>query len=403
MKHTTLPIVIALLALLVLTPAYAALQPSIVVSSFQIKDGEAAIGKTFTLEVTLMNNEPSACAQAITTTLQAGPPFIMDGISTVSAGDLCYGARKTVDFPMKIDPSASGGFYQLTLSSTYETSLLAQYSNSNTINLFVQGSPSLDASIISSAPVDVYPGDTATITIAVQNNGGFEAQSVNANLVAPNTPLDVKWAGANAPLGLIDAKQTKTAQFSVEVPKDAAAKDYPMTLRLRYLDENLASQSVDAPLVFHVRQRAQFETADAGSNTLYANDNSRIVELDFKNTGTDTARKIKIKIQPQFPFSTDGSVRYIDTLAPGQSAPIQFVVNVDKDGTVGAYGLDAIVDFEDAQGKKLQDTATVSLTVEDKSILRAIFIDYWFAWLVVVIAFVIVMRKRQTAKKSKKD
>jgi hypothetical protein len=397
-KMILMIMVVALIAVSAF-PAQAVVHPNVVVSSFSIKEGAASVGKDFTLSLVLTNVEPSACAMAISTSIEAAPPFIMNGVSTVSAGDLCMNSTKEINIPMRIDPSATGGTYQLTIINNYETVMLAQFSSTNTINIFVQGTPDLNANVISSKPIDIYTGDTATLTVNIENTGNFKAQSVNAKLSA-DSPLDVKWSDSFMTLGTLEAKQSKTADFSVEVPKDAKALSYPMQLTVQYLDENLAMKTKTFAFTLNVNKKAMFEASDVGSSALFANSNLKVIKLSLKNTGTDIARNIKAKIQPQYPFSTDGSVRYIDALEPGKSMPVDFVVNVDKDATVGTYGLDMIIDFEDAQGKDFQDTTPVSLTVESKSIFRAVFLEYWYLWVIaILIAFNVIMRKRKASKK----
>lgn len=407
-KKITLFLAVAMIVLLTGLMPVLAVRPNVVVSGFNIKEGEAAVGKDFVLSLTLTNTEPTACAQGISTTVQASFPFIMDGITSQAAGDLCQGTVKgsslTVDFPMRIDPTAKGGSYSLSITNDYETPTLAQFSTTNVINLFVQGTPDIKANIINSNPIDVYSGDTATITLSIENSGSFQAQSVTAKITA-DAPLDVNWAKSFSSIGLLDAKQSKTADFTIEVPKDAEAKDYELNLEVQYLDENLAKETKEFTLIFHVKPKAMFATSDAGSDTLYANQNSRTVRLLLKNTGTDTAYNIKAKILPQFPFSTDGSVRYVDVLEPGKTVPVQFTIDIDKDAKPGAYALDALMDFEDAQGKSLQDTAKISLAVASKGFFMSTFADNWFLWLAVIVIAVLVVRRRmkkaaETKKKS---
>jgi len=396
-KQMIVLVLILSLALVLTVPAEAALRPNIYVSGFGAKDG-AFVGKDFVLSINLTNLEEGYCAKHITTNVQAQFPFIMDGLSTVQAGDLCAGSVATVNIPMKIDPTATGGFYQIAITNTYETAALAQYSSTDTINLFVSGSPKIDAYVIGSEPIDVYAGDTASVTIAIQNNGAFQAQSVTGKLSA-DSPLKVVWAGSFASIGTLNAKEQKTSDFSIEVPKDAAAKDYDMDLEMKYLDENLQQQTKTIPLVFHVKEKALFVTSDAGTGTLYANDNGKKVKLTLKNIGTDDAHKVKVKILPQYPFSTDGSVRYIELLPTGGESPVDFSMTIDKDGTPGTYGLDMLLDYEDVQGKKMSDTAKVSITISEKDVIRAVFIDYWFVWLALLILVLLIARKVMAGKK----
>lgn len=378
-------------------PVYAAIKPNVMLSNFSVEEGSAVVGKDFTLSLKLANVEPDTCAENIVTSLKASFPFIMAGVSTVRAANLCTNSTTTVNFPMRIDPTATGGTYQLVITNDFETPTLAQFSSSYTINLFVEGTPEINAHIINSNPLDVYAGDTATVTVSIENDGSFQAQSVTASIKA-DSPLDVNWAQSFSPIGLLDSKQSKTADFSIEVPKDADAKDYNLYLELKYKDENLVSHTKNLTFVFHVKKKALFETSD-GSEALYRNQDSRIVHLKLNNTGTDAAHKIKIKLLPQFPFSTDGSVRYVDLLEPGQSATIQLTINVDKDATPGKYGLDLLLDFEDEQGKDLQDTATTIFIVRQKPIFRVVFIDYWFLWLIALFIITFINRKRISKKK----
>jgi len=390
-----------MLTLLYVPQVSAASQPNVVVSSYSIVNGEATVGQDFTLELTLTDVGPS-CAMSITTGVQSGEPFVMKGISTVSAGDICYNSSRIVDIPLRIDPTSSGGFYQLNVVSNYEDSLFTQYSSTSTLNILVNGTPDISASIVGTAPVDVYPGDTATLNINIGNYGGFEAQSVNATLSSLGSPDIVKWSGSFAALGNINAKQSKNAQFIIEIPKNVTGNSFPLQLSLQYLDENLVMRTEYFDMNFQTTPRASFETVDAGSASLSPNENSRTVKIMLKNSGTGIANKMRVKIEPQFPFSTDGSVRYISGLAPGQSTPVEFVVDIDKDATIGQYDLKAIVDYEDYQGNSLQDTADLALNLTPKSFFRFVFIDYWFLWLVaIVIASIVFIRKSKSAKKKK--
>jgi archaellum component FlaG (FlaF/FlaG flagellin family) len=393
-------IVFALLVMAAL-PAYATtIRPNLMVTDFSVDTGSPTVGKDFILTATLQNTEPSACAYRVMASVQAGFPFIMRGVSTEQAADLCKGYITKVDFPLRIDPTATAGFYQLTINTNYDTITNAPFSSSSTINIFVDGSPELDAYVINSEPIDTYPGDTATITVNVENSGSFQAQSVNMMLKA-DAPLDVKWAKSFSSIGLLEAKQSKTADFAIEVPKDSKAKEYPMTLEVQYLDQDMEQQSKEFSLMFQVKKKALFDTSDAGSDRLFADQTGRNVKLKLTNTGTDTAHNLKAKLLPQFPFSTDGSVRYAEMLEPGKSTEIDMVMDIDKEATPGTYSLDMLVDFEDAQGKDLQDTAKVAFTILPKSFLRVVFMDYWFIWAAAILIILLVVRKKIKSKKKK--
>lgn len=385
--------------LLSLIPVSATLRPDITVTSFNIKEGAIKVGKDFTLELTISNIEPGTCAVNIISSIQANYPFVMNGVSRVKAGDLCDKPFILVDFPMSIDPTAKGGFYQIRVTNDFETSSFLQLSGIDTLNLFVNGTPEMNALIVDSNPIDVYPGDDATLTVNIENDGSFPAQSVISTLSAEK-PIEVNWAKSTSSFGMIDSKQSKTMSFSISIPKNAAAQDYPLKLKVEYLDENLESQTKYIDLVLHVKSKAMFDVTDVSPNKFYPNYNGQKLRLQVKNIGTDTAYKLKARVLPMFPFSTDGSVRYIEKLEPGKTVIVELTIDVDKQATIGGYSLDTLLNFEDAQGKALQDTSKVAITVSEKEFYRAVFSDYWFLWIVALVIIIVMIRK--AAGKGKK-
>ena len=400
MKKKFLLIFLVMSILLGSSSSYADLRPNVIVSGFDIKEGAYA-GKEFTLSVNLINAEPSSCAKSITSSVEAGYPFIMHGVITFFEGDLCYGNKKVVEFPMKVDSTANGGFYQVKIINNYESTGYIQFSGSNVLNIFVNGSPEINANIINSEPIDIYPGDSGALTVKIENDGNFQAQSLTAVMKAEK-PIEVKWSKSFSSVELLEPRQSKSAEFAVEVPKDAEAKKYQLAMEISYYDQNRLKQARTFNFNLYVKKKAEFDASDAGSENLYANQNSRHLRFLLKNTGTDSARRIRAKILPQFPFSTDGSVRYIEFLDTAKSEPADFTVDVDKDATPGKYSLDLLVQFEDAQGKKFQDTAQVLLEVKPKGILRAVFRDYWFLWLVALAVISLVARQKYRYAQLKK-
>jgi hypothetical protein len=399
-------IIMYIIITLVMMTGYvaAAAQPNILVSGFQVKNGEAAVGKNFILSLNLTNTG-SICAVGITSSIQVSPPFIMDGISTIASKDICYNSHDIVDIPLRIDPTAQGGTYQIIVNNNYQDLLFNPYSSSSTLNIFIEGTPQLSAHIIGTNPVDVYPGDVASITITVSNDGSFMAQAVNATLRA-DTPLIVKWSDSYASLGTINARQSKNAQFTIEIPKNVVKTEFPMYLDISYLDQNLNPITKTFYIIFYTKDKAMFYAINSGSDTMSPNENSRKAVFILNNTGTDVANDIRLTLQPQFPFSTDGSIRYISSLNPRESAPVTFITDIDKDATIGDYGLKMIIAYTDSQGKDQQDVIYVSLAVQNKSILKAVFSDYWFLWLLAIVGAIFLIRRRNkaqdAAKKTKK-
>ena len=387
-----------LIMMFAMTSVDALARPRLVVSGVGVVDGIAAVGQDFTLAINVTDVDV-VCAMSTVVSVQTNPPLNTRTTNSAAPVNICGGETKTVLIPMSVDPTAVGGSYLLPITLDFEDTLNTPYVASETLTLVVSGSPNLEAHIASSSPVDIYPGDTAMLTVQLENDGTFQAQAVNAELrVSPDSPIEIKPASSTFTAGVIDAKRSVNAVFAVEIPKNAAAQDYPLILRVSYLDENRVEKTTDLPLVLSAKQKALFSAQIDASQYLYSNDNGKTVVVNLKNIGTDTARNLKIKVNPQFPFTTDGSVRFVDSIVPGATVPVELVFNVDKDATVGSYGLELIMDFEDAQGKSLHDTTDMQIVVTQKGILRAVFLDYWYLWVIAIIIFAIVYRRRMRAK-----
>lgn len=381
------------LSIFLIASAQAATRPIITISNYNT-DTSIVAGGYFNLTLDLAD-QGSLCGIGTTVSVQASYPFLTTGVSSTVPVSVCN--QTTVTLPLKIDAAAAGGSYPLTLIVGYSDWSNNVYSSSNTVNLVVGGMPNINANIINTNPSDVYQGDTATITVLLENDGSYEAQSVMGTLYS-DSAAEVSPSSSYMYLGSLGSEQSANANFVVDIPKDSNTTQYPLTLTIQYLDENRVLQTKNISLVLNTKEKAIFQTADAGSQSFYANYQGRIAKINVTNVGTGIANQVEVNIEPQFPFTTDGSVRYINSINPGNSSIVEFVVDVDKDATPGNYGINLVFDYKDKDGNLLQDVETTNLTVRNKNIFRAIFIDYWFIWaVIIVIAIIVFLRNKKFA------
>lgn len=372
--------------------------PILSVSDYRT-DPTPTIGKSFDLKIEL-SNDGDSCANSVTITPQISLPFTSDKVLTSDPVDICADDKETIEIPLIVDSSASGGSYSIPLLIVYTDEQNAPHSFTSSVTVFISGNSNLNAHIIQSNPLKIYPGNTATISVLIENDGTFEAQDING-VLSVDSPLTIIPNQNFAFISSLKPKQSATAVFSIEIPKNVQAQSYPMHLTLSYT-ENGNAKTKEIDLILNVEKKALFQASNIGEtsgSTLYPNSLGKTVNLRLTNIGTATANQIKIQLQPQFPFTTDGSIRYIDTLSQGESQDVQFVVNVDKSATVGTYALDLVIYYKDDQGNILQDTTTTSITVTKENLLKKIFVDYWYLWLIalIVVIFILVrfLRKKQ--------
>ncbi len=381
------------LFLIVIMPMASA-SPALSISDYNAHNPN--IGKSFDLDVELRNSGNSG-ATDVTITPQINFPFNPDDILTSDAVDISPGNRETITLPLIVDSSASGGSYSIPLLITYSDELNVPHSFTSSVTVYVSGNAELNAHITKSNPLKIYPGNTATISVLIENDGTFEAQNING-VLSVDSPLRVMPNQNFASISSLKPKQSATADFSIEIPKDAQAQNYPVHLTLSYTEDGNA-KTKDVSLVLNVEKKALFQASNTDGSTLYPNSLGKTVDIKLTNTGTATANQIKIQLQPQFPFTTDGSIKYLDSLSQGESKDVQFVVNVDKSATVGTYALDLVIYFKDDQGNILQDTTTASMTVKKEDLSQKIFIDYWYLWIIVLMGLIFILvrllRKKQ--------
>lgn len=373
------------LALLMLSAVgFAAVDPQLEIYNYTLSHSPAAPGDTLTLTVHLKNIAFAACADTISVQAITSYPLSVSGLDTQYMDSLCLGdpdSAGTVSFVIPVDSLAQSGTYPVTVVTNYQKNF-DKFSSSNTINVVVLGTPSISASVTSSNPMDIYPGNTGSVTVTFQNNGTGKVESGHVAFTAP-PGLEVKWAGASQDIGEIPAHGSASVTFSIEALKNTSSGSYPITGVLQYTGDNTPSATQDFTFIMPLKEKAEFiASAAAGTAITAAGDTE--VQVSLKNTGTREARKVRVRISPIYPFSTDGTVRYIESLAPGQTANLTYLIHVDKDATLGQQVSGLIMDYEDPQGNAFTDTEYFAMNVKTKTLMDDL-VGYWYVFAIIVL------------------
>lgn len=386
---------LALAALLAL-PAAAIAGPDVRLIASSVP-GETDPGAQAQLTLTYANLGAFDCARKVSTQVMVTSPLSLDGDDSRIVDSICKPNTANMTFRVRVDPNAAVGSYPITLTTTYESDYRASYSTSDTLYLRVAGSPDIQAHPSSTTPVDVYAGDDFKLAVAVDNIGAFRADSLTLTLSgAP--PIEVKSSTATQSLATLQPRASTSASFSLQVPKDAKAGGYPLTLRAAYLDENGQRESRDIPLSITVKPKALFDVTASSRPALMDTSNNPI-QVVLRNTGTDTAKRVRAKLLPSFPFSTQGSVLYADEMKVGEEQAFTFYVDVDKNGLPGTYALDLSVTWENNDGDKFSDTLPVSARTDYQSLIDQVFGAYLLVWFVIAIALIAFAAARIRSKR----
>ncbi len=380
-----------LLALALILPlGFAAVNPQLQIYNYTLNESVAAPGGVEQLTVRLQNIEFGACADTISVQAIASYPLSVSGLDTEYLDSLCLGDpadKGAFTFIVPVDSLAQSGTYPVTILTNYQKDF-DKFSSSNTMYIRVLGTPSVAASVTSSRPVDFYPGDTGSVTVAFQNNGTGKVESGHVVFSAP-PGLEVKWAGQGQDIGQIPAHGSAAVTFNVQALKNATPGIYPITAVLQYTGDNTPSATQEFTFLMPVKEKAGFAASADPSAALNA-DESREVQVTLQNTGTQTAKKLRIRISPVFPFSTDGTERYVESLAPGESQSLTYLVHADKDATPGEQLSGLIIDYEDPQGNQFTDTEYFQLNVKTRTLVDQL-VSYWYVFAIIFLLMGLVV------------
>ena len=387
----------AAFALLLLAgSAFASVDPRVQLMNYTLSEAPAQPGHVLVLTLHMKSMEPDNCAQQLQVQLSVSYPLSVRGPDTQYEESLCYqdpDSAGTFTFYLPVDNLASTGTYPVMVSTSYQKAY-TQLSVSNTLNVQVGGEPSFTASVISSSPVDIYPGDDAQVTVAFQNTGASSVQSSRAT--AGSSGIEVKWAGQSQDIGQIAARGSGTATFTVEAPKDLPSGNYTMGVELDYTGEDSSNGTAQFWFTIPVKPKPEF-VASSASGALLPGQNA-LASIALSNNGSEEARKVEVTISPIYPFSTDGTVRYVESLMPGQTQNLTYLITVDKDATPGGQLLRLLINYQDPQGVKFSDTADFSMPVRYPTLEEGL-VDYWYVILAIV-AVVAFLVSRKGKKKS---
>lgn len=371
-------------ALMLSALSFAAVNPLIQIYNYTLSENPASPGDSLILAVHMRNIEFAACADTISVQAITSYPLSISGLDTQYSDSLCLGdpeSQGTFTFIIPVDSLAQSGTYPVTVVTNYEKDF-DKFSSSNTVNIVVLGTPSVSASVTSSDPVDLYPGDTGSVTVTFQNNGTGKVESGHVAFSAP-PGLEVKWAGQSQDIGQIPPHGSASVTFEIEALKNTSSGNYPITAALQYAGDSTPSATKDFTFSLPVKDKADF-VASAVDDPILNAGNDFEVQVSITNTGTQDARKLRIRISPVYPFSTDGTERYIESLPPGQTQNLTYLIHVDKDATAGQQVSGIIVDYEDPQGNPFTDTEYFAMSVTSRTLLDDI-MSYWYVFAIIVL------------------
>ena len=215
---------------------------------------------------------------------------------------------------------------------------------------------------------------------------GTTARAITAYIekVNSNDPFEIKSATSHG--GLLEYGQITNPplEFEIEVEKDAKPGVYPLKLTVFYdymrdvavkakssSDSNTTynyfydmNNTVFKTLLYiTIEDHPEFEIVESVSSMHAGTTN--IITANFKNTGTEVARRSVAYISAVDPFESIIDEYYLGEMQPGESKVARFKVSMDAEAIPAIYGITTLVKYEDLDGKtKYSDTLKTTVDVK---------------------------------------
>ena len=274
-------------------------------------------------------------------------------------GDLAKDDKKTIT--LEINTSNGTLPLQLPISVKYDSDGNS-YAETYQTGLQLENQPDFKLSTVTVNPSLSYAGDTADKIDVQIFNAGIGANDVHTILNLP-PGLSPAWGGAtSAYFGRIDAFQTVTASFFVNVDSKAISGNYPLSMVVTN-----GQEKTNLNVNFVVAQKALFNLISVDSSQLYPGATNVPIKITLRNDGTSAAQTITTKLLSgnsvpgvkSNTLTTVGNMENIGTILPGQVFTTTFLVNLDPAFTSGDQVSSVEIDWAQNSMNNFVQTVTV--------------------------------------------
>ncbi|MDD3394698.1 MAG: CARDB domain-containing protein [Anaerotignum sp.] len=309
--------------------------PKIVIGGETLVNIVAGVENKVTLQV---KNKGGATADGVyaQTKTSGTDPF---RISVQGGGDLgSIGANgyKNMTLNVKITGEITQATYPVTIDFTYTNSNNSSFSGSETIYLKMEGydkelSYKLDGMTLS--PESMTPGNSANLSGKIVNNGAQEMQEVDISLENLATDkISLSGGFSTKHCGQVPAGGSAAFAFSLVASADMAAGNYPVTIKLKYV--NQYGKAVEKTQEYYINvggvsgQKSQLEIRNMKEpGGIYAVNQNFTVSFDLYNSGKVAAKNIVVTAAPVDAAAVvpkSASVKTVSQLAAGATTTLSF-------------------------------------------------------------------------------
>jgi hypothetical protein len=214
--------------------------------------------------------------------------------------------------------------------------------------LYPTDAPALTASLSQQIPYPAHPGEEVTLVIKTTNSGDEPAKNIIWHLDAKE-PFELKEADkATQTLPELRCGETANTEYYLTVDPDARSGEYIIDLNITYSgDFDRKRLTTKSKMEIRVRVQGSPDLVLLDADVPEAATKSEFdAKFSIKNVGTGPAKNVKVSFGNQTSILPKTSIRYIDTIAPGESAIIESGFFVDT-AALSQHPLQITIRYED--------------------------------------------------------
>jgi hypothetical protein len=276
-------------------------------------------------------------------------------------------------FPQLVDPRNGGEGKQLTLAvqvpanvsaGTYEIPLEVDYQYETRSGQFVTREKTVDVEVrVEKGPRFVVKdtnstatvGGRGTFNVTMKNVGEHSAN--DATLTMSTESPDVTVSGGKQSTRFVEEwkpGETRNFTFDAGLTDTAEPGNYTLNARVAYEDKNgNAGASPNITVGMRALPEQTFSLSDVTSSLRVGDDGK--IRGQVTNTGPLTVQNAVVVFKSNSEMAQAVETEYaVGTLAPGESAPFSFQVDVKQGADPGPRQYGAVVTYRNPDGDQLQ-------------------------------------------------
>lgn len=258
---------------------------------------------------------------------------------------------------------------------------------------FIFGQPQLTIQSVRTNPTTLVPGERFEMRLTIVNQGNWTA--VDASLEMQSPDLAVPDSGSNVRvLSRLAPNEVITTSLSLIVSETAPHGPQNLSFQVTYFDINGRSYGGPQSVGLFIGEGQPTPTPTPGAAqplillTTYAIEPATSLQpgslfdlvLTLSNPGEVAADTVMVRLGGQggqalepFVLLNSGNVRFLETVAPGQTVQVTQQMMVVGTAAAGVYTLPIDFIYRDGQGEEQTESQVINLMVERAPLLQVNF------------------------------